>query len=286
MSWQVAIFLNLILSAVFTLVQRSVSKQFISHGKVAVAFMYIAFVGPLGIIYGLLNYDINFNFSLLTWIFLIIAGFLFALANIGAYRANAHLDAAQYVILINFFSVFAVIIAAIFLGERMSLTQLTGVAVLVFSAGLVSVRRTTKHTFKISGWSLLAIFSALLLAAGLTFEKHLLGQMNIGTYMIVGWGFQTLAMVALAMGEWHTLRDFGRAGIMKLSSLGIIRFLQGITFVIAVSQANVGLLASIISYQAVLVFIGGVIFLNERSHLIIRFLGSILATIGLLLVFN
>ena len=286
MTWQVAIFLNLILSAVFTLIQRSVSKQFTSHARVAVAFIYVGFVCPLGIIYGLLNYDINFSFSLSTWIFLIIAGFLYALANIGFYRSNAHLDAAQYVILINLSSVFTVIIAAIFLSERMSLVQLAGVAILVSAAGLVSVRRTTGRTFKISVWSLLAIIAALLLAAALTFEKHLLGQMNIGTYMIVGWGLQTLAMSVLAIGEWRTIKDFSKVGIAKLSSLGIIRFLQGVTFVYAVSQANVGLLASIISYQAVLVFIGGIIFLNERNHLIIRFLGSMLATIGLLLVFS
>lgn len=286
MSWQAAIFINLVLSAAFILIQRSVSKQFISHAKVAIAFIYLGFVSPLGIIYGLLNYDIQFNFSGLTWIFLIIAGFLFALANIGFYRSNAHIDAAQYVILINLSSVFTVIIASIFLGERMTLMQLSGVAVVVSAAALVSVRRTTERTFKISGWSFLAILSALLLAAALTFEKHLLGQMNIGTYMIIGWGFQTLAMVALAMGKWHTLKELNKTSIVKLSSLGVIRFLQGVTFVFAVSQADVGLLASIISYQAVLIFFGGIIFLGEKDHLILRFFGSILATVGLILLFS
>ena len=119
----------------------------------------------------------------------------------------------------------------------------------------------------------------------LTFEKHLLGQMNVGTYMIIGWGFQTLAMVVLAAGEWHTLKDFDKKGILNLSSMGLLRFLQGITFVIAVSQADIGLLASIVSYKAVLIFIGGMIFLRERNHIFIRLLGSILATIGLLLIF-
>jgi uncharacterized membrane protein len=286
MSWQAAIFLHLIFSAGFALVQRSVSKQFISHAKVAVAFMYVFFVTPVGIVYALLNYDVSFNFSFLTWVFLVASGILFAIANITAYRSNAHIDAAQFAILTNLMAVFTVIIAAIFLSERMTLLQLLGVAVLVSTAALVSVRRTTERTFEISKWSLLAIFSALLAAAALTFEKHLLGQMNVGTYMIIGWGFQTLAMVVLAAGKWHTLKDFGRKGIIKLSSLGILRSLQGITFVIAVSQADIGLLVSIVSYKSVLIFAGGILFLNEKSHLIIRLLGSILATVGLLLVFN
>lgn len=285
MTWQVAIFFHLIFSAVFALVHRSVSKQFTTHAKVAVAFMYLGFVSPLGIVYALLNYDINFNFSSVTWIFLFVAGILFALANVTAYRSNAHIDAAQFAVLTNLMAVFTVIIAAIFLSERMTLTQLFGVAVLVSAAGLVSVRRTTKRMFKISSWSILAIISALFAAMALTFEKHLLGQMNVGTYMIIGWGFQTLAMAVLASKEWHTLKDFDRKGITKLSSLGILRFLQGVTFVIAVSQADIGLLVSVVSYKAVLIFIGGVIFLSEKNHIIIRLFGSILATIGLLLIF-
>lgn len=285
MTWQVAIFLNLVFAAGFGLVQRSVSKQFISHAKVAVAFMYLLFVTPLGIIYGLLNYDISFNFSVVTWIFLVIAGILFGFANITAYKSNAHLDAAQFAILTNLMAVFTVVIAAIFLSERMTIEQLIGVAVVISAAGLVSVRKTTKRTFEISSWSLLAILSALIAAAALTFEKHLLGQMNVGTYMVIGWGFQTLAMVILAIGEWHTLKDFDKKGIIKLSSLGLFRFLQGITFVIAVSQADIGLLVSIVSYKSVMIFVGGLIFLSERNNIIARLFGSILATVGLLLIF-
>ncbi len=250
------------------------------------AFMYAFFVTPLGIIYALFNYDINLNFSFLTWTFLVIAGILFALANITAYQSNAHIDAAQFAILSNLSAVFTVGVAAMFLGERMTLIQLIGVAILVSAAGLVSVRRTTSRTFEISKWSLLAVLAALILAIALTFEKHLLTQMNIGTYMIIGWGLQSLAMAVLAIGEWHTLKDFGRKGLLKLSSLGTLRFLQGVTFVIAVSQIDVGLLVSAVSYKSVLIFAGGILFLNERNHLVIRFFGSILATVGLLLVFN
>lgn len=286
MSWQIAILLNLFFAAGFGLVQRSVSKQFISHSRVAPAFMYAVFVSPIGIIYGLLNYHISFSFPLFIWIFLVIAGILFGIANVAAYRSNAHIDAAQFAVLNNLLGVFTVIIAAIFLSERMSSVQLVGVTIVIAAAALVSVNRTTKRTFKISRWSLLAIASALIAAMAISFEKYLLGHMNVGTYMIIGWGFQTIAMVAIATGKWHTLKDFDKIGLIKLSSLGIFRALQGITFVVAISQANVGLLTSITSYSAVLIFIGGLIFLGEKTHIIIRLFGSVLATIGLLLIFS
>lgn len=278
--------MNLVFAAGYGLVQRSVARQFISHSRVAPAFMYTVFVSPIGIIYGLLNYHISFNFPFFIWIFLVIAGILFGIANVTAYRSNAHIDAAQFAILNNFIGVFTVIIAAIFLSERMSMSQLAGVAIVIAAAALVSVKRTTKRTFTISAWSILAIISALITAAALTSEKYLLGHMNVGTYMVIGWGFQTIAMIAIAMGEWHTLRDFDRTGLIKLSSLGIFRGLQGITFVVAISQANVGLLTSITSYSAVLIFIGGLIFLHERSHVLLRLFGSGLATLGLILIFS
>lgn len=285
MSWQTAIFLHLIFATAYSLVHRSVSRQFFSHAKVAIAFIYLFFVTPLAVIYSFLNYDISFNFSLLTWIFLIIAGILFALHNITGYQSNAHIDASQFSIISNLLSPFTIIIAAVFLSERMSAIQLIGVAILVSAAALVSIKRTTKKTFEVSSWSMLAILSTLLGAMAITFEKHLLGEMNVGTYMIIGWGLQTLSMVIIAGKEWHTLKDFGGMGIFKLSSLGVLRFLLGVTFVIAISQVDVGLIASIISYKTVLIFIGGILFLNERSHLVIRFLGSVLATTGLLLLF-
>lgn len=286
MSWQVAILLNLVFAAGFGLVQRSVSRQFISHSRVAVAFMYAVFVSPIGIIYGLLNYNISFNFPFFIWIPLVIGGILFGLANVTAYRSNAHIDAAQFAVLNNLLGVFTVIIAAIFLSEKMSPSQLLGVAIVIAAAALVSVKRTTSRTFEISGWTLLAMTSALIAAMAITLEKYMLGYMNVGTYMIIGWGFQTIASMTIAIGEWHTLKDFDRTGLIKLSSLGIFRSLQGVTFVIAISQANVGLLTSITSYQAVLIFIGGLIFLHERAHIIVRLFGSILATIGLLLIFS
>ena len=283
MSWQIAITLHLIFTAIFALVQRNISRKFQSHARVGTAFFY-PIVSAMGIVYGVLNYDISFDFSLQTWLFLAANGFIFALSFISAFKANSHVDAAQFAILQSTRAIFTVIIASILLGEQLSALQLLGVLILVVSAGLVAVRRTTARTFNISTWSWLAVFSAFTLALATTNEKYFLGEMNVGTYMVIGWGFQTLAVVLLASGRWHTLKDFGPSGIKQLVYLGILRGLQGITFVVALSQADISLIAGIMSYQTVLIFIGGIIFLHEREHLYRRLAGSIIATIGLLLL--
>ncbi len=283
MSWQTAIILHLIFTAIFALVQRNISRQFTSHARVGTAFFY-PIVSAMGIIYGVLNYDISFNFSPYIWLFLVANGFIFALSFISAFKANSHVDAAQFAILQSTRAVFTVVIASILLSEQLSTPQLLGVLVLAVSAGLVSVRRTTNRTFNVSAWSWLTIFSALTLALATTNEKYFLGEMNVGTYMVVGWGFQTLAVILLAFGRWHTLKDFGPSGIKQLVGLGRLRGLQGITFVVALSQADISLLAGIMSYQTVLIFVGGIIFLHEREHLYRRFAGSIIATAGLLLL--
>ncbi|HEX5798083.1 MAG TPA: EamA family transporter [Candidatus Saccharimonadales bacterium] len=284
MSWQIAIILHLIFTAMFALVQRNISRQFQSHARVATAFFY-PIVSLMGITYGALNYDISFNFSIYTWLFLAANGFIFASTFISAFKSNSHIDAAQFAILQSTRAIFTVIIAAIILGERMNELQLLGILVLTISAGLVAVRRTTAKTFTVSKWSWLAIFSAFALALATTNEKYFLGEMNVGTYMVIGWGFQTMAVMLLATGRWHTLKDFGPNGIKQLVYLGILRGFQGITFVLALSQVDVSLIAGIMSYQTVLIFIGGIIFLHEREHLYRRFAGSMLATVGLLLLF-
>lgn len=286
MSWQTAICLQLVFGALTALYQRKISKKFVSHAQVALAHNYLFFISPLGIIYALFNYHIELHLTPFIFLMLVLGGILFAVNSITAYQANSHIEAGQFTVITNIYAVFTVIIAGLVLNEKITSNEIIGLVLILFSVVLVAARKTYTETFVISKWTFWAIFSSLFLALAFITEKYLLTNMNVGTYMIFGWGFQTLAKLAFAFNTRHKLKDFDKKDHIDLAVMGLLRALQGIMFVIALSQVDVGLIASITSYKVILVFIGALVFLHEREHIYRRLGGSIIATIGLILLFS
>jgi drug/metabolite transporter (DMT)-like permease len=94
-------------------------------------------------------------------------------------------------------------VAGLFLGERLSFIEVVGVVLLVASAIMITVERVGKKTFRITKGSWTAIISSIVLAGAVTAEKYLLGQMNLASYMIVGWGLQTVfdGLVSIARAK-------------------------------------------------------------------------------------
>ena len=286
MSWEVLITVHILFSTAFALSFRKLAKRLPHVPHLASALMYLMVISPAGIIYALVLGDISFEFSTFTWFLLLVAGLLFAGTNFLAWRANSHLDAAQFSVIQNIQGLFTVIASAIFLGERLNTTQIYGVVVIVTAAAIVSVKGFTKDTFHITKWSWVAIISSLFLGAAISNEKYLVGQMSLSTYFIIGWGIQTIWMTVLVGKEWSLLKELKLVDYRDIAWQGLLRTGAGFTIVTALTLADSGLLSSIRSYKAVLVFLCALIFLGEKEHFWRKAAGSVLATVGLLLIID
>ena len=73
------------------------------------------------------------------------------------------------------------------------------------------------------------------------------------------------------------------SGIM---SLGLLRSGAGFAMLGALALIDSSLASSVRSYRSVLVFIAGYFILQEKEHVIRKAVGSVLATIGLLLLID
>jgi drug/metabolite transporter (DMT)-like permease len=286
MSWEILITIHILFSTAFALSFRRLAKRLPSIPRLASALMYLLVISPAGIIYALIQGDIDFSFSAFTWVMLLFAGLLFAGANIFSWRANSHIDAAQFAVIQNVQAIFTVIFSFIFLGERLAAVQWVGAVILVIAAALVSVKGFTKETFHISKWSWVAVLASVILGAAISNEKFLIGQMSLPTYYIIGWGLQTLWMTALVGSEWRKLPELKLTDYRDIIWQGLLRTGAGFSIVTALTLADSGLLSSIRSYKAVLVFLCALIFLGEKEHFWRKAAGSVLATIGLLLLIN
>lgn len=284
MSWQLLIGLHILFTTAYSLSLRQLAQKFPDISRLATTLMYLLVIAPAGILYAFIFGEVSFNLSPLAWLFLVIAGLLFAGANFLAWKANTHLDAAQFAVIQNIQAIFTVIISAAFLGERLSPEQIVGAVILVITASTVSANGLSKKTFHISKWSWIAIVSSLLLGAAISNEKYLVGEMSLSTYFFIGWSLQTLCMALLTGKEWSNLPSLKADAYKGIIWQGLLRIGAGFTLVTALTLTESGVLASARSFKAVLIFVFALVILKEKNHLWRKIIGSVLAATGLWLL--
>ena len=288
LSWQVAISIYLLLSTTFALVYRHFAKQHPGQALLSNALMYLLTVTPFGILWALYSGDISFAFPWHLWFFLVLGGIFFALANMIAFMANSKVDAAQFSILSNIRVITTIVISSLLLQETLSLKQLIGVALLLSAAGIITSLKLNRKTLHLDRFTWLAILSAIFMGPGISNEKFLLDRMTFSTYLVVGWGFHTLAMIVMAG------KQMSRAQAMLTSKswwqlilLGLLRTFAGFALVYALRESdNSSLISGITSYKTALVVVGSYLLLREKEHIALKLAGTILATTGLLLLIN
>lgn len=286
MTWQVAIALHLLSSTCFALVYRGFAKGNPDKALLSTALMYIFTVTPAGIIYALFAGDISFGFPAYVYFYLVLGGVLFTLANYFAFTANSHTDAAQFSIVSNLRTVTTIFASSLLLGETLTGKQLVGVALLLAAAVYITSLKFNRKTFRLDRYTVMAVLAAAALGLGISNEKFLLGEMSFSTYLIIGWGFQTLMMSLFAVNHMH------RAVVMIKSRefrvvlwLGVFRTIAGFALVYALIESdNSSLISGVTAYKTALVVAGSYFILKETDHLRTKIAGTVLATIGLMLL--
>ena len=111
MTWHFAIAIHLALSTAYALLLRKVARDLKDFSRVTMLIMYAVVVLPVGILVAIFMGGLDFSFQPSTWVLLVLGGVLFSLTNIVSYKANSHIDAAQFSIITNLESIFTIIFA-------------------------------------------------------------------------------------------------------------------------------------------------------------------------------
>lgn len=289
MTWQLAILTHQILETIFALVYRSYAKEHPKDHFVTNAVMYLATVVPFGIIWSMTQGGLSLNFSSHIWWFFGLAGLLFALGNIAAFKANTKVEASQFAIITRFRVVVIVAASWLLLGDTLTPLQFLG-ACIVFGSSLFAVllTRQKKRGGKIGIYTIIAVLSAVFMGLAITSEKYILSSVNLATYVVIGWGLQAFFMALLANRQLARVPKLVKDGSIKtILLLGGLRTVAGFCFINALQLSNnASLIGSIAALQVILVVIGGYIFLNEKKHGVQKFLAASAAFIGVILLVN
>jgi|GEM_PF-892526 len=292
MLWQLAIGLSIIASTTTSLIQRRYALQSRAPETFPSAVSYLLGVMPIGIIAGLLlPHHIDWSWWL-GFLLVLCAGSMAVSGWIG-FKAVKLLPVVAYQTIGRFTNVVAIALGWIVLSEGLNATQLWGAIVLLVAALLATwaPAQNTKNLQSIERRVhmravLLTLLACATLAVALVTEKGILGHMDVGGVMLVGWGSQTLAMLLLATKDVNrtNLRVF-KPGEIKWSTLmGLANGVGGAFYVYALYRSdNVSLIIALTAITLPLTVLGAHMLLGERDNGRLMLLSLTLGFGGLLL---
>ena len=292
MSWQVTIIFYVLFSSMRAIQNRRIGlfKKDVSLYAVVASFTCIMIVG---VITALLNWnDIEHTRAIEAWPYLITGGILFAGLNVIIFKLYRYVPASimTFTALLNTLSV--LLFATLVGGESLSTKQIYGAITLFMSVLIVglftkSVHKTKKNITLGLG---IAVFAALLFGPAIMNEKYLIGRIGFNTYVLYGWGFQTLTAFLVAFVLKNRKESKEKLSRKIHVNVWIGGALLGVSGFAYVSSLNKSGSASTMALSGTAV-IGGTVFLayfvlKEKEHLRPKIVGLLLSAVGLSLLLS
>jgi len=285
MSWHVSLLIFYVFSVCKALGQRRYLRKTGLPSSVVASMNYMLGIWPLGIVVGLmLPHHVSWSW----WVVFLIVfeGFTIGMYNKLSFRAIKRLPISHFQTLNQSFNIFVIFGGWILLSEKLSATQLIGVAFILGAAVLSAyAAKTRKSSHKIQpGTTRLVIVAAAILSIGLIAEKAAIGHMDIGAYFIFGFGSQAIftTLIALKDANKEVRAAISRSDIRNNVIVGMVSAVSGFLYLYTLNAANnISLIISLSSFVLPLTALASYWLLHEREDQKRLWASIFLGTIGL-----
>jgi drug/metabolite transporter (DMT)-like permease len=293
MPWQELILLATVFNALGMITLRVLAreKQTANASFVISAGCYVTIYAAMLLLLPWIGHVHTQAFREYWWRF-VGGGFAFALTNVFIYKTLVYFDVAIANIVGTINAVFAVIGAAVFLGEDLSTTQFIGAAILLpaIAYGVLATHVTRKKSVRrsVKLGLMYALLAGLCYGVAMVNEKSLLGHMATASYIVFGVGCQlALITVSAILLQHNKLRLLLRPRVAGWSALsGALRGFGGACVILTEVKSNNLALASVISnFRLIVVILLGAWLLKEHQHLRQKFAAAAIAIAGLTVMF-
>ena len=267
--------------------RRSLAKTFTHYNQLVNVVFFAGFLYPIGLMYAYFQPH-NLNIGWENLLYLVLGGMIFPVYSVLAFKANKELDVGFFTVLGNLSPVVTISVAWLLLNERLSSLQLVGAALLIFSAvvvGLPNVNTKKVHKAHVDA-VIITLVAVCLLGLGIVFERFMLTRMDFGSYIIYGWGLQSVMSVGIGISKKVSLKPLKLPGVARpIVTYGLVNTLKAICFITALNLSqNASLVGAATSFVTVLVVISAYFILKEQEAFWLKVTAAALSTIGLILL--
>lgn len=203
-----------------------------------------------------------------------------AIYLISYFIAQKHVEAGISTLVNNIYTPITILLATLFLNEKLTNIQILWTFFLLIGMVIVSKQHRIGR-FKFDKYFMLMFLSGIALGIMLTAERTLQKMTWFTAGAMISWWSQCLFLGIITFIT-HNKNQYSKKDI---AITWVLRFLQSLSWVVLIFVVgNLSLVSAITTFKVVVVFIAGAIFLNEREDLPRKFIGSLIALVGLLLM--
>jgi drug/metabolite transporter (DMT)-like permease len=196
------------------------------------------------------------------------------------YGAQKHVEAGVTNVVSNVYTPMAIVLSSIFLHEGLNKLEILGTVFLLVGMIIISNKHRISR-FKFDKYFTAMVMGSICLGILLVAERALQIQTGLAAATLLSWGAQCL-FLGMATLFAKSRKVYTNKEILITGSL---TFLSSLSYVILVFVVgNLSFIVSITNFKVVIITGLAAIFLHERNEWGRKVVGSILATLGLLLM--
>lgn len=295
LSWQVLILLHAVFSALQALQFRAIARdKKARHAALAVNAIAFSALYVCGLLVLPLLGQVRFEDFTSHFLLFVTPAALFVMALYLMYKALTHLESATASVLGTSSALVAVVVAGIFYGERLSPMQILGVAILlpcIWYVLMLARKGQRFLNFKDANWLhgfWYMMGSSLCLGLAHIFEKDILMQTTVGTYVAFGWLLQVvIAWLFYLLFGRHAKNVFSQAKTVRSSlQLGVVRAATGLFFILALAASNsVSLVTTVANFRIIIVAVLAGWLLGERKFYYKKLAAAAVSVLALSIIF-
>lgn len=219
----------------------------------------------------------NIFYLIILWLICGISG---AISFITFFIAQKYVEAWISNLVSNIYTPITIILATLFLNEKLTNIQIIWTIFLLIWMIVVSKQHKIGR-FKFDRYFIMVVIAWITLGITITAERALQKMTGFSAWTMISWWSQcaTLGIITLITKDknYYTKKD--------IAITWVLRFLQSLSWVTLLFVVwNLSLVSAVTTFKVVIVFIAGAIFLNETDHLPRKIIGSLIALIWLLLM--
>ena len=285
MNWIVLSVLSAVTGSLTRILQKVLLKDEQSN-TFAFGFIFQLLVAGLFLIYTLVTGTLEFPALTGLILNLIIMTLFYSIGNLFTFYAFKNADASEVSIILASNTVWSVISAILFLGERIKLLNVMGVILIVLSIVAINYSKTK---WKLNKGHLYGALGAMLFGIAFTNDAYIINRYeSVASYMILAFGMPGLATIFYSpksirrLGHFFTKRIF-----LNLLLCGIFYALSAIFIFTAYKNGGQASLISPIQQTSIIFTVAlSWLFLGERKKMINKLIGMFLSFAGVLLLIS
>jgi len=284
-TWQLLLACYVLLNTATYLLQRKLGQKLAKRRRLVSGFFMLGIHYPIGLLVAAYSSP-HLAIGWLNIALLVVGSWVFPLINILTIQASKTVDADHFTILSNLTPIITIVAATLLLHESLHGHQIVAAVLILASAFLITLPRLRQSgRSKTTGISL-ALLVFLLAGVATVYERWMLTRVDIGAYLVFGWGAQSLWMALVAWPERKHLKTLkNRKSFVTILSFSLVSSLKGVCFIAALRlSGNASVFSAFTGFTAVLVVPAAYIFLHERRWLLPKLAIGSVATSGIIIL--